>query len=145
MPPIPERDRTRFRAYRMPPEWAPHQATYLVWPHNLETWPGKFEPIPQAFAKIAAAIASFEPLRLIVNDAAEIEPVRAMVRDAARGDDAVMRRVEVFQLETNDSWIRDHGPIFVNKIDPAARRSRADRARLEIQLVGRKVRPLRPR
>lgn len=119
MTPISERDRTRFRAYRMPAEWAPHQATYLVWPHNLETWPGKFEPIPHAFAKIAAAIASFEPLRLIVNDAAEIEAVRTMIREAARGDDAVMRRVEIFQLETNDSWIRDHGPIFVNKTDSA--------------------------
>ena len=106
----------------MPSEWAPHQATYLVWPHNRDTWPGKFEPIPRAFANIAAAIAAFEPVRLIVNDndAAEIDAVRAMVRDAARGDDAVTRRVEIFALETNDSWIRDHGPIFVNKIDPAA-------------------------
>ncbi|MFZ0661012.1 MAG: agmatine deiminase family protein [Candidatus Binataceae bacterium] len=120
MAPIPEADRTRFRAYRMPPEWAPHQATYLVWPHNLDTWPGKFEPIPQAFARIAAAIASCEPLRLLVKNGAEIEAVRAMVHDAARGDDIVMRRVEIFQLETNDSWIRDHGPIFVNKIEPTA-------------------------
>jgi len=120
MSPIPERDRRRFGAYRMPAEWEPHQATYLVWPHNRDTWPGKFELIPPAFARIAAAIASCEPLRLIVEDDGEIGAVRAMVRDAARGDDAVMRRIEIFALATNDSWVRDHGPIFVNKIDPAA-------------------------
>jgi agmatine deiminase len=117
---IPEGDRARFRAYRMPAEWEPHQATYLVWPHNLDTWPGKFAPIPPAFARIAAAIASLEPLRLIVEDAAESENIRALISAAAGGADSVMRRIEIFALATNDSWVRDHGPIFVNKIDPAA-------------------------
>ncbi|HVA79581.1 MAG TPA: agmatine deiminase family protein [Candidatus Binataceae bacterium] len=118
MPPFSERDRIRLRAYRMPAEWEPHQATYLVWPHNRDTWPGKFDAIPPVFARIAAAIAEREPLRLLVKDAAEIETVRAMINAAARTGAAVMRRVEIFQLETNDSWIRDHGPIFVNRIDP---------------------------
>ena len=44
-------------------------ATYLVWPHNRDTWPGKFEAIPPVFARMAAAIAEFEPLRLLVGDA----------------------------------------------------------------------------
>jgi len=43
--------------YRMPAEWEPHLATYLVWPHNRDTWPGKFEAIPPVFAQMAAAIA----------------------------------------------------------------------------------------
>jgi len=43
----------------MPAEWASHLATYLVWPHNLDTWPGKFEPVQPAYAKMAAAIAEF--------------------------------------------------------------------------------------
>ncbi|MGH7780731.1 MAG: agmatine deiminase family protein [Candidatus Binataceae bacterium] len=125
MSPIPDRDRARFGAYRMPAEWEPHLATYLVWPHNLDTWPGKFEPIPPRFAQIAVAIASFERLRLIVNDNGEIERVRSMIEKAAKaadgtGFEAVMRRIETFALATNDSWVRDHGPIFVNKIDPAA-------------------------
>src|SRR5216683_9725 len=50
-------DRDRLIGYRMPAEWAPHVATYIVWPHNLETWPGKFDPIPLVFARMAAAIA----------------------------------------------------------------------------------------
>jgi agmatine deiminase len=103
----------------MPAEWEPHQATYIVWPHNLDTWPGNFDPIPTAFAKMAAAIASFEPLRVLVKHADHLEPVRTMIRDAV-SDDAKMARVEIFHLDTNDSWIRDHGPIFVNRIDPAS-------------------------
>jgi agmatine deiminase len=105
--------RRRLAGYRMPAEWEPHLATYLVWPHNRDTWPGKFDAIPPLYAAMAAAIASFEPIRVAVNDAGEIENVRALIRDAARGDDSLMQRVETFHLPTNDSWIRDHGPIFV--------------------------------
>ena len=39
--------------FSMPPEWAPHAATWLAWPHNTEDWPGKFEPVPGVFVEIA--------------------------------------------------------------------------------------------
>ncbi len=100
----------------MPAEWEPHLATYLVWPHNRDTWPGKFDVIPPVYAAMAAAIASFEPIRVLVNDAPEVETARAMIRAAAGGDDALMRRVDALHVPTNDSWVRDHGPIFVNRV-----------------------------
>jgi agmatine deiminase len=103
-------------SYRMPAEWEPHLASYIVWPHNLDTWPGKFEPIPPLFAQMAAAIAHFEPLRVLVNDASEIAKVRAMIAKAPTPDASPARldRVDVIVVPTNDSWVRDHGPIFVN-------------------------------
>ena len=104
----------------MPPEWAPHLACYLVWPHNRDTWPGKFEVIPPIYAAMVAAIARFEPVRLMVNDPMRLDEVRTMIRDAARGTekekDSVLGRIDIFHLPTNDSWPRDHGPIFVNRI-----------------------------
>jgi agmatine deiminase len=114
-PPSPEHQRL-LSSYRMPAEWAPHLATYLVWPHNLETWPGKFEPVPPLFARMAAAIAYFEPVRILVNDATMIAGVRAMVANAPTPDGSPARidRVEVIVIPTNDSWVRDHGPIFVD-------------------------------
>jgi len=101
----------------MPAEWAPHLATYLVWPHNVETWPGKFERIPPLFARMAAAIAHFEPVRILVNDAAVIGDVHAMVANARTPDQSPARldRIDVIAIPTNDSWVRDHGPIFVNR------------------------------
>ena len=66
----------------MPAEWAPHLATYLVWPHNLDTWPGKFEPIPPVYAKMAAAIAEFEPMRCWSERRGLAEPARAVIRTA---------------------------------------------------------------
>ncbi len=110
--------RRLLASYRMPAEWAPHLATYLVWPHNLETWPGKFEPIPAVFAQMAAAIAHFEPLRVLLNDADQLDGVRATIRNAPAPDGATVRmdRIDLLAVPTNDSWIRDHGPTFVNPI-----------------------------
>jgi agmatine deiminase len=101
----------------MPAEWAPHIATYLVWPHNLETWPGKFEKIPPLFAQMTAAIAHFETVRILINDAAAASDVRAMIANAPTPDGSPERmdRIEVIAVLTNDSWVRDHGPIFVNR------------------------------
>lgn len=95
--------------YLMPAEWEPHRATYLVWPHNRDTWPDKFEPVPAAFAAIVAGLSRFEPVRLLVKDAQGQAQARAMVQAAGARSD----RVEYVALATNDSWVRDYGPIFV--------------------------------
>src|SRR5258708_13995099 len=89
-------DRDRLINYQMPPEWAPHAATYIVWPHNLETWPGKFDPIPLVFARMAAAIAHFEPLRVLVNDTLNAQAIAALIVDAPGpfGGAARMARIE---------------------------------------------------
>jgi agmatine deiminase len=106
--------------YRMPAEWEPHLATYLVWPHNLDTWPGKFEPVPPIFARIAAALAHFEPVRTLVRDTAQTADIREMIAAASAtdGEPVRMDRIELISIATNDSWIRDYGPIFLNRIAP---------------------------
>ena len=67
---IPDAIRRRMAGYRMPAEWEPHLATYLTWPHNLETWPGKFDPVPAQYAAVVAGLSRFETVRLLVKDAA---------------------------------------------------------------------------
>jgi agmatine deiminase len=108
--------------YRMPAEWAPHLATYLVWPHNRDTWPGTFERLPPAFARLAAAIARFEPVRILVEDAAAQAAAQAMVAAelGKSGVAAAADRLQFVPVATNDSWIRDHGPIFINRRSPGA-------------------------
>ena len=102
----------------MPAEWAPHLATYLVWPHNHDTWPGKFEMIPPVFARMAAAIAHFEPLRILIEPDAEPDAIHQLIERAPAPFDQPLRkdRIELIPVATNDSWVRDHGPIFVNRL-----------------------------
>jgi len=96
----------------MPPEWAPHKATWLSWPHKLESWPGKFGPVPAVFAEIAAWLSTSEEVHINVLDDAMEHEARELVRaDAHVG--AVMERVFFHRIPTNDAWCRDHGPNYV--------------------------------
>ena len=70
---IPDTIRRRMAGFRMPAEWEPHLATYMTWPHNLETWPGKFDPVPEQYAAVVAGLSRFETTRLLVVDAAAAE------------------------------------------------------------------------
>ena len=94
--------------FRMPAEWEVQAAVWLSWPHNLQTWPGQFRPIPRIFAGIVAQISRFELVR--INCAARLQP-RAKRLCAQAGAD--MSRVTFYNHPTNDAWCRDHGPIFV--------------------------------
>lgn len=107
--PVLEALRVRLRGYRMPAEWEPHRATYLVWPHNPETWPGKFAPVPGAFAKIAAGLSHFEQVRLLLRD----EQIARQAEEMLAAAGAELARTERRVIATNDSWVRDFGPTFV--------------------------------
>jgi agmatine deiminase len=94
--------------FRLPAEWEPQAAVWLSWPHRRSTWPGRFDAIPPAFARLVAAISRFEDVHL--NAALRLQP-RARRLCAEAGADVA--RITFHDHPTNDAWCRDHGPIFV--------------------------------
>jgi agmatine deiminase len=117
--------RRLLAGYRMPPEWARHVGCFLAWPHNRDTWPDKFDVIPPIYADMVAKIARFDNVRLGVTDEKQINQVRETFLEAARrtvkDTPSALRPIDIFHLPTNDAWIRDHGPIFVNRLASAAK------------------------
>jgi agmatine deiminase len=104
--------------FRMPAEWEPHKATWLSWPHNPATWPDAFEPVPPIFAQMAAELSVGEEVHILVPSERVEHSARELIAQAvtrvpgARPDAVVLHRIP-----TNDSWMRDHGPIFVEETD----------------------------
>lgn len=95
--------------FRMPAEWEPHRGTWLAWPHRKSDWPGKFSPIPAVYSEIVRAVSRFEPINLIVPDESTGARLRALlIRAGANGD-----HLFTFPSDTDRSWVRDSGPIFV--------------------------------
>lgn len=94
----------------MPAEWEPHQATWLAWPDNRETWPRGLEPIQQFFARMVAAIAASELARVIVPDQATEDHARRLFAAARVPNQAIFHR-----FATNDAWCRDYGALFVRR------------------------------
>jgi agmatine deiminase len=96
--------------YRMPAEWEPHEATWLSWPHNRDSWPGVFEGVEPAMTAFVAALAECEPVYINVLDEAHELHVRALLAKAAPAE-----HLRFYRFPTNDAWARDHGAIFVTR------------------------------
>ena len=56
--------------FRMPAEWARHEATWIAWPHNSKDWPGRFAPIPWVYGEIVRKLAAVERVRILIRDEA---------------------------------------------------------------------------
>jgi agmatine deiminase len=94
--------------YRMPAEWEPHQAVWFSWPHNRNSWPGKFETVEPVMVRAVAAISRSETVRINVLNAEHETHVDALLRAGGVTGGVVFHR-----FPTNDAWCRDHGAIFV--------------------------------
>ncbi len=92
----------------MPPEWAPHQATWFSWPHNTETWPDELAGTERALAAAVALLSHHERVHVNVLDHAHAEHVRSLLPEETN-----LEAVLFEHIPTNDAWCRDHGAIFV--------------------------------
>jgi agmatine deiminase len=98
----------------MPAEWAPHAATWLAWPHNRKTWPGKFEPIPDVWADLVRTLARYEQVNVLAGGEAVMDEARRLIGHVPG--------VTLYDIHTNDAWARDHGPTLLTsdgKLPPA--------------------------
>lgn len=90
--------------HRLPAEWEPHAATWIAWPHRKATFLGDFAVIPEFFSRFIHLLAACEPVKVIASGAALAE-----AQDRLRG----LANVECVDIPTNDSWLRDTGPVFL--------------------------------
>jgi agmatine deiminase len=96
--------------YSVPAEWRPHQATWISWPHNRDSWPGKFEPVEPVMVRAVAALSTSETVRINVLDEKHESHVKALLDGQVVAGNVIFHR-----FPTNDAWCRDHGAIFVRR------------------------------
>ncbi len=88
--------------YVLPAEWERHSRCWMAWPCREAAWHGRIAEAREAYARVAHAIARFEPVTMIANP--------ADVTDASL---ACGTGVDVLPLPIDDSWTRDSGPMFL--------------------------------
>jgi agmatine deiminase len=93
----------------MPPEWAPHRATWIAWPHHEPDWPGKLGPIPWVYAEIVRVLAAHEQVEILCHD----ETVVADARAAVEAHGVTHDRVRLHVVPTDRVWLRDSAPTAV--------------------------------
>lgn len=96
--------------YCMPPEWAPHDRTWMAFPtagrSNEDLDEAGLDEMRRVWADVAHAIARFEPVSMAVHPR-DVTAARAMLGDG----------VEVVEIPLDDCWARDSGPTFVHAED----------------------------
>ena len=102
------------KGFSFPPEWAPHEATWLSWPHKQESWPGKIDSIYPRYAEFIKYLSLSEKVRINVKD----EKMKAFALKYIANAGADLTQIEFYFFPTNDAWCRDHGPAFL--INPQA-------------------------
>jgi agmatine deiminase len=103
----------------MPAEWTRHRATWLSWPHNLETWPTQLEQVRDVWMQMISLLAPHERVYVLVNDEASKRDLSARLLKACM----VTENITLLMIPTIDVWMRDYGPTFVTRrstIDPLA-------------------------
>lgn len=93
--------------YRFPAEWEPQEAIWFAWPVRRSLWPDCFDRVREQLAALYLLAARYQTVRVLC--AAEEQPIlRALM--AAHGDSS---RVELYDYQSDDVWIRDFGPLFL--------------------------------
>ena len=92
----------------MPAEWEPHEATWLVWPHNYQDWPGKLASVRWVYVEIVRSLHKHEKVCIVVEDGKREMAVRKQL-DKSNID---LANIHFFSFSTDRSWVRDSGPTF---------------------------------
>jgi agmatine deiminase len=87
----------------MPPEWGPHDATWMGFPRDSYAESGLTRDDAQrAWALVANTISDYEPLRMLCHHH-DLPVAKKLLSEA----------IDLIPVALNDAWLRDIGPTFV--------------------------------
>jgi len=92
----------------VPAEHAPHERTFMQWPNSRKVYRDEYflRLVQDTIAKVANTISEFEPVVMLADEALHAQ---------AKGK--LSKKVELWDIPTEDLWARDSGPIFATKAD----------------------------
>ena len=102
------KDTPRSLGYHMPAEWERHEAIWLSWPYDLDSFP-EIEAVENAYTAIIKAIHQSEVVNLLVKD----EMLLSAVVDRLKSEKVDLHRVHFHLISYADVWFRDYGPTFL--------------------------------
>ncbi len=88
--------------FSKPAEFAPHDRTWMIWPHREDLYEARLHPMQAEYLDIVEAISAFEPVTVVAH------PDHAETARKRLGTFA-----EVVALPVDDFWARDCGPSFL--------------------------------
>lgn len=91
---------------RLPAEWEEQDGVLLAWPHEGSDWLPWLDAVEPVFVEIVRQISLIEQVVVVAPDTA---PARKRLQKSG----AALERIRLFEMDTNDTWSRDFGPVTV--------------------------------
>ena len=95
--------------YRMPAEWEKHDALWLAWPDNRETFPYRLAKVEETFLQMIKLVHRGEKINLFVRNHKKEQEVTNLLEK----NDVNLGKINFFKFNYVDVWLRDTGPIFI--------------------------------
>jgi agmatine deiminase len=95
----------------LPAEWEPQDGVLLTWPHAHSDWAPSLPEVEPVFIEIARQIALREQVIIGCYHDAHADHVRRRLEQAGIN----LKHAHLYIVPSNDTWVRDHGPITVYK------------------------------
>lgn len=96
----------RDNDYRLPSESEPQQALMLTWPHQSTDWKDYLDEITMVYVAMADSITKHENLWIVTP---QKQVVSLLLTQHLTAEQCL--RVRYFEIETNDTWARDHAAL----------------------------------
>lgn len=96
-------------SFTLPTEDAPHEGTWLQWPHHHQYGLEYTVRLDPTWVAITKALAPEEKVHIIAYDEVEKLRITLLLENAS----VQLRNIDFQIIKTDDVWIRDSGPIYV--------------------------------
>ncbi len=96
--------------FRLAAEWSPQSAVILTWPHVYSDWRSTIDDIETTYVSLVKAISQREKLIISCWDDQHRDRVKTLLKKHC----IPLTAVSLFVVRTNDTWVRDNGPLAVN-------------------------------
>ena len=96
--------------FTMPAEWERHEGTWLSWPKDPVTFPGKsLDAVEEVFIKAIKSLQDKEKVFVLVDN----EEREKYVKERLLSSGAGLTNIYFHRIKSRDVWVRDYGPTFV--------------------------------
>lgn len=95
--------------FRLPAEWEKHEATWLTWPQNTETWTlVELDEARKEYIHFLRTVLESERVNILV----DTHEIKQDLLHRLQSKE-LEKRLTVHIRKTNDAWVRDYVPDFV--------------------------------
>lgn len=94
---------------RLPAEWEPQSGVLLTWPHAFSDWRPILDRVEPVYVSLAEQITKYQRAVILCWDDSHRLHIQSLLESAGAANDSI----RYCPVQTNDTWIRDYGPVAV--------------------------------